>query len=149
MFFPLISNIIEQILYKVLYILNKEICSLVFILFIDLFFRFHIEVVPYSIRLSLSDSFLLASDQSLSHVRLFVTPWTAACQASLSTTNSQSLLKLISIEWMMPSNRLIFCCPLLFLLSFFPSIRVFSNESVLRITCPKYWEFQLQHRSFQ
>ena len=81
------------------------------------------------------------SVQSLSHVRLFATPWTAACQASLSITNSQSLLKLMSIELVMPSNHLILCCPLLFLPSIFPSIRVFSNESVLCIRWPKYWSF--------
>ena len=69
------------------------------------------------------------------------TPWTAACQASLSITNSQSLLKLISIESMMPSNRLILCCPLLLLPSIFPSIRVFSGQSVLHIRWPKWWSF--------
>ena len=69
------------------------------------------------------------------------TPWTAARQASLSITNSRSLLKLMSIESVMPSNHLIYCCPLLLLLSIFPSIRVFSNESVLRIRWPKYWNF--------
>ena len=79
--------------------------------------------------------------QSLSCVRFFVTPWTAACQASLSITNSQSLLKLMSIELVMPSNHLILCHPLLLLPSIFPSIRVFSNESVLRIRWPKYWSF--------
>ena len=68
-------------------------------------------------------------------------PWTAARQASLSITNSWSLLKLMLIELMMPSNHLILCCPLLLLPSIFPSIRVFSNESVLRIRCPKYWSF--------
>ena len=73
-----------------------------------------------------------------SRVRLFSTPWTAARQASLSITNSRSLLKLMSIELMMPSNHLILCCPLL-LPSIFPSIRVSSNESVLRIRWPKYW----------
>ena len=78
---------------------------------------------------------------SLSCVQLFATPWTAARQASLSITNSQSLLKLMSIESVMPSNHLIFCCPLLLLPSIFPSIRVFSNESVLRIRWPKYWSF--------
>ena len=77
----------------------------------------------------------------LSHVRRFATPWTAACQASLSITNSQSLLKLMSIESMMPSNHLILCSPLLLLPSVFPSIRVFSNESVLHISWPKYWSF--------
>ena len=81
------------------------------------------------------------SVQSLSHVWLFVTPWTAAHQASLSITNSWSLLKLMSIESVMPSNHLILCHPLLLLLSIFPSIRVFSNESVLHISWPKYWSF--------
>ena len=75
-----------------------------------------------------------SSVQSLDHVRLFETPWTAACQASLSITNSRSLLKLMSIESGVPSNHLILCHPLLFLPSVFPSIRVFLNESVLRIT---------------
>ena len=84
---------------------------------------------------------LIKSVQLLSHVQLFVTPWTAACQASLSITNSQSLIKLISIKSVMPSNHLILCHPLLLLLSIFPSIRVFSNESVLRIRWPKYWSF--------
>ena len=84
---------------------------------------------------------LINSVQLLSHVQLFVTPWTAACQASLSITNSQSLIKLMSIKSVMPSNHLILCHPLLFLLSIFPSIRVFSNESVLRIRWPKYWSF--------
>ena len=79
--------------------------------------------------------------QSFSPVQLFATPWTAACQASLSITNSQSLLKLISIELVMPSNHLIFCCPLLLPPSIFPSIRVFSNESVLHIKWSKYWIF--------
>ena len=79
--------------------------------------------------------------QSLSPVRLFVTPRTAACQASLSITNSQSLCKLMSIESVMPSNHLILCRPLLLLPSIFPSIRVFSNESVLHIRWPKYWSF--------
>ena len=78
---------------------------------------------------------------SLSRVRLFATPWTAACQVSLSITNSRSLLKLMSIESVMPSNHLILCHPLLLLPSIFPSIRVFSNESVLRIKWPKYWSF--------
>ena len=76
--------------------------------------------------------------QSLSRVQLFVTPWTTAYQASLSITNSQSLLKLMSIESMMPSNHLILCHPLLLLPSIFCSIRVFSNESVLHIRWPKY-----------
>ena len=82
-----------------------------------------------------------SSVQSLSRVRLFATPWTTARQASLSFTNSQSLLKLMSIESVMPSNHLILCCPLILPPSIFPSIRVFSNESVLHIRWPKYWSF--------
>ena len=74
-------------------------------------------------------------------VQLFVTPWTTACQASLSITNSQSLLKLMSIELVMPSNHRILCCPLLLLPSIFPSIRIFSNESAPPIRWPKYWNF--------
>ena len=81
------------------------------------------------------------SVQSLSHVWLFVTPWTAAHQASLSITNSQSPPKPMSIESVMPSNHLILCCPLLLLPSIFPRIRVFSNESVLHMRWPKYWSF--------
>ena len=79
--------------------------------------------------------------QSLSRVRLFATPWTAAHQASLSITNSRSLLKLMSITLVMPSNHLILCCPILLPPSIFPSFRVFSNESVLHIRWPKYWSF--------
>ena len=86
-------------------------------------------------------TFPVSSVQSLSHVQLFATPWTAACQASLSITNSQSLLKLMPIESVMPSNHLILCHPLLLLPSNFPSNRVFSNESVLHIRWPKYWSF--------
>ena len=82
-----------------------------------------------------------SSVQFLSHVRLFATLWIAACQASLSITNSQSLLKLMSVKSVMPSNRLILCHPFLLLPSIFPSIRVFSNESVLRLRWPKYWNF--------
>ena len=82
-----------------------------------------------------------SSVQSLSCVQLFVTPWTGALQASLPITNSWSLLKLMSIEIVMPSNCLILCCPLLLLPSIFPSIRVFSNESVLPIRWPEYWSF--------
>ena len=84
---------------------------------------------------------LFCSVQSLSHVRLFATPWTEAHQASLSITNSQSLLKLMSIELVMPSSHLILSHPLLLPPSIFPSIRVFSNESVLCIRWPKYWSF--------
>ena len=82
-----------------------------------------------------------SSVQSLSHVQLFTIPWTAARQVSLCITNSQSLLKLMSIESVMPSNHLILCRPLLLPPSIFPSIRVFSNESVLLIRWPKYWSF--------
>ena len=84
------------------------------------------------------------SVQSLSRVQLFVTPWTAACRAPLSITNSWSLLKLMSIELVMPSNHLILCQPLLLLPSIFPSIRVFSNELVLHIRWPKYWSFSFR-----
>ena len=91
---------------------------------------------------------LFSSVQSFSRVRLFATPWTAAHQASLSINNSQNLPKLMSIELVMPSNHLILCCPHLLLPSIFPNIRVFSNESALRIRRPKHW-FQLQHQSLQ
>ena len=84
---------------------------------------------------------IISSVQSFSHVRLFVTPWTAALQASLSITNSWSLLKFMSIELVVPSNHLILCHPLLLLPSIFPSVRVFSKESVLRIRWPKYRSF--------
>ena len=82
-----------------------------------------------------------SSIQSLSRVCLSVTPWTAACQASLSITNSRSLLKLMSIESVIPSNHLILCCPLILLPSIFSRIRFFSSESVIRIRWPKYWSF--------
>ena len=82
--------------------------------------------------------------RSLSHVHLFAAPWTAAHQASLSFTIFWGLLKLVSIESVMPSNHLVLCHPLLLLLSIFPSIRVFSNESALRIMWPKISELQLQ-----
>ena len=88
-----------------------------------------------------TDTTTYSSVQSLSHVRLFTTPWTAAHQAFLSFTNCWSLLKLMPIASVMPSNHLILCHPLLHLPSIFPSIRVFSNESVLRIRWPKYWSF--------
>ena len=94
-------------------------------------FRLHL------VHLSLS----VQSVQSLSCVRLFATPWTTACQASLSITNSRSLHKLMSIESVMPSSHLILCCPLPLLPSIFPSIKVFSNESALHIRWPKYWSF--------
>ena len=85
----------------------------------------------------------LSSVQSLSHVWLFVIPWTAACQASLSITNSWSLFKFMSVKLVMPSNHFILCWPLLLPRSIFPSIRVFSNKSVLSIRWPKYWSFSL------
>ena len=90
---------------------------------------------------SLSFFLMEVSVQSLSHIWLFATPWTAACQVSLSITNSQSLLKLMSIESVMPSKHLVLCHPLLLLPSIFPSIKVFSNQSVLHISWPKYWSF--------
>ena len=83
----------------------------------------------------------ISSVQSLSHVQLFVTPWTAARQASLSITNSRNSPKPMSIESVMPSNHLILCRPLLLLPSIFPSIRGFSNKSALHIRWPKYWSF--------
>ena len=83
--------------------------------------------------------------QSLSHVRLLATPWIAACQASLSITNSWSSLRLMSIESVMPSSHLILCCPLLLLPPIPPSIRVFSNESTLCIRWPKYWSFSFNN----
>ena len=93
-------------------------------------FKFHCQTMNY-----------VSSVQLLSCVWLFVIPWTAACQASLSITNSLSLLKLMSIESVMPSNHLILCCPLLLPPSIFPSIRVLSNESVLHLRWPKHWSF--------
>ena len=90
---------------------------------------------------SISQSKVISSVQLLSHVQLFAIPWTAARQTSLSFINSQSLLKLMSIESVMPSNHLILCCPLLLLPSIFPCIRVFSNESILCIRWPKYCNF--------
>ena len=95
------------------------------------YFWVTIKIVAFSVQFS----------SSLSRVWLFATPWTAARQASLCITNSRSLLKLMSIELMMPSNHLILCCPLLLLPSIFPSIRVFSNESALCIRWPKYCSF--------
>ena len=86
-------------------------------------------------------SILIRSVQLLSHVHLFATPWTAAGQASLSITRSQTLLKLTSIESVMPSNHLVLHRPLLLLPSFFPSVSVFSSESVLHIRWPQYWSF--------
>ena len=89
----------------------------------------------------ISDTFQFSSVQSLSLFWFFTTPWTAACQASLSITSSRRLLKLMSIESVMPFNNLILCHPLLLLHSIFASIRIFSDESVLCIRWPKYWSF--------
>ena len=96
-------------------------------------------LTQFSVCIITFPSVYFSSVQSLSHVRLFATPWTTACQASLSITNSQSLLKLMPIESMMPSSHLILCHPFLFLPPIPPSIRVFSNESTLRMRWPKYW----------
>ena len=96
----------------------------------------------------LSKTKYVSAVQSLGHVRLFATPWTAAHQASLSITNSPGPPKPMSIELVMPSNHLILWC-LLLLPSIFPSIRIFSNESALCVRYPKYLEFQVQHQSFQ
>ena len=101
----------------------------------NLFFPWHHTL------LNLSFTINIQSIQSLSCVRLFATPWTAAHQASLSIPNSRSLLRLMSIESVTPSNHLILCHPLLLLPSIFPSIRVFSNESALPIRISKYWSF--------
>ena len=90
---------------------------------------------------NIQSSSAYSSVQSLSRVRLFLTPWTAARQASLSITNSRSSLRLTSIELVIPSSHLILCRPLLFLPPIPPSIRVFSNESTLRMRWPKYWSF--------
>ena len=96
-----------------------------------------------------TQTYTVSSVQSVSHVWLFATPWTAEHQVSLSITNSQNLLKLMSIELVMPSNHLILCCPLLLRPSIFPSIRVFSNESILHHQVVKVLKFHLQHQSFQ
>ena len=101
-------------------------------LYIYLVFSIHWVIAHFSV---------FSSVQSLGPVQLFVIPWSAACQASLSITKSQSLLKLLSIKSVMSSNHLILCCPLLLPPSTFPSIKVFSNESILCIRWPKYWSF--------
>ena len=93
-------------------------------------------------RINMSPFIHLSSVQSLSYIQLLATPWTAACQASLSITNYWSLPKIISTESVMPSNNLILCCPLLLPPSMFPIVRVFSNESALHIRWPKYWSFR-------
>ena len=103
------------------------------------FFDYTPYLLIFNIVLKLLIQF--SSVQSFSHVQLFATPWTAACQASLSITNSQSPTKPMSTEPVMPSNHLILCRPILLLPSIFPRIRVFSNESALHMRWPKYWSF--------
>ena len=110
---------------------HMERCLLIFS---EMFIKSHNEIPPYT-------HTQFSSVQSLRHVQLFATPWTAAYQASLSITSSWSLLKLMPIKLVMSSNHLILCRPLLLLPSICPSIRVFSNESVLHIRWPKYWSF--------
>ena len=118
--------------------------------FHSLFYKFKLQKIPkvthnkknansyYEILIL---SYQFSSVQSLSHVWLFATPWTAARQASLSITNSRSLPQLTSIESVMPSNHLILCCPFLLLPSIFANVKVFANESALHIRWPKYWSF--------
>ena len=96
----------------------------------------------------MADHVYVSSVHSFSCVWLFVTPWTAACQASLSKGNNQSLLKFMAIESVMPSSHLILCRTLLLLPSIFPNVRVFSNESVLHIRWPKYWSFSFNISPF-
>ena len=115
---------------------RRKMLCLVFILRVTTHWFLILDILMSSAYMSVQFS----SVQSLSHVWLFVTPWTAACQVSLSITNPWSLLKLMSIESVMSSNHLIICRPLL-LPSIFPRIRVFSNESALHIRWPKYWSF--------
>ena len=113
------------------------ILSMPSVVWVSLILKFNIlSFILYS-------EFQFSSVQSLSHVRLFATPWTVARQACLSITNSWSLPRLMSIEFVMPSNHLVLHHPLLLLPSIFPNIRVFSNESALRIRWPKYWSFSL------
>ena len=130
------SSLIFSYLFFFFYKLSSCFCPL-FYWMLDLFPLDCKQLFTYNGNQHFSVQFI----QSLSRVRLFVTPWTAAHQASLSITNSQSLLKLMSIESVMPSNHLILCRPLLLLPSVFPRIRVCSNESALHIRWPKYWSF--------
>ena len=116
-------------IYRISPLFKKHWYSHIMHIFLYFFFHFTYYLVQFN------------SVQSLSHVQLFATPWTAARQASLSITNSQSPPKPMSIESVMPSNHLILCRPFLLLPSIFPSIRVFSNESALWIRWPKYWSF--------
>ena len=119
--------------------LQKSMCSIISSMFKNTYNRsvsFYLNML-----MSAKNQTKVSSVQSLSRVRLFATPWTTAPQASLSITNSRILLKPMSTESVMPSNHLILCHPLILLPSIIPSIRVFSNESVLRIRWPKYWSF--------
>ena len=121
---------------------HSTILHLELVWFIYEFCGFNVCLLPRLHTESIPDfNWLLSSVQSLSRVQLFATPWTTACQASLSITNSWSLPKPISTESVMPSNHLVLCHPLLLLPSIFPSIRVFSNESALHIRWPNYWSF--------
>ena len=113
-----------------------------------LIFKISFLLLTLGFFISSFSSWFRCSVQSLSCVRLFATPWIAEHQASLSITNSQSLLKLMPIESVMPSSHLILCRPLLLLPPIPPSIRASSSDSTLRMRWPKYWEFQLQHQSF-
>ena len=131
-------SVLSYLIYCSLSTSNIDLCQ-VYILQVSFLMTcfFTLLVMFFDEQTSLSFS----SVHSLSHVWLFVTPWTAACQASLSITNSWSPPKPMSIESVMPSNHLILCCPLLLLPSIFPSNRVFSNGSALHIRWPKYWRF--------
>ena len=114
----------------------------IFFFHLTMFSKFcDMNLINWTRKIKVSSQYLFSSVQSLSHVQLFATPWTAAYQASLSSTNSQSPPKLMSIESVMPYNHLILCHPLLLLPSILPSIRVFSNESALHIRWPKYLSF--------
>ena len=131
---------------KTIALTRRTFAGKVMSLLFSMLSRFVIAFLPRSKHLWISwmqspSAVIFNSVQSLSHVWLFATPWIAAHQPSLSITNSWSLLKLMSIESVMPSYHLILCRPLLLLLSIYPSIRVFSNESVLHMRWPKYWSF--------
>ena len=127
-----VSNSLEKSIHQ---------CQVFFLFYIT---TFEIEVIfcTSRIKILVCLSVQFSSVQSLSRVRLFATPWIAACQASLSITNSWSSPRLTSIESVMPSSHLILCRPLLLLPPIPPSIRVFSNESALRMRWPKYWSFR-------
>ena len=126
-------------MHKYLLHLLSIIMTIIIIFIMKIIFNQWVSAVSLTL-----SSVQFSSVQSFSCVRFFATPWTAECQASQSITNSQSLLKLMSIELVMPSKYLILYCPLLLLPSVFPSIRVFSNEPVLHIRWPKYWSFSFR-----